>query len=213
MPRKLPQFDLALEAKARVACKVVLTGENSALHRVKSGLNWTPARLEYLYEFAYLRVFATWESILENIFLRSLCGFYGSKGQEQLVCGKYYRSIIDAEKAALSGQPFMLWHSTAKVIGRLQKHIRSGVGCPALQETVISSNQARLDALSAIRHRVVHDQSDASLKFKKATLMLFGKTFERPGRFLRAMDTTVSPPRPWLDSLIVEFIGLTAQMI
>jgi hypothetical protein len=35
----------------------------------------TPPRLEALYEMAYLRVFIAWEDLLEESFLRFMCGY------------------------------------------------------------------------------------------------------------------------------------------
>lgn len=39
-----------------------------------------PARLETLYEAAYLRVFISWELFLEESFLRFLCGYSSPTG-------------------------------------------------------------------------------------------------------------------------------------
>jgi hypothetical protein len=86
---------------------------------------------------------------------------------------------------------------------------------PALLETIISSNQARLDALAAVRHRIVHDQKDAKMKFDQATLLLVGRTYpaSRPGKFLRDSDTGAAPPRKWIETAVIELTGLAGQMI
>ena len=135
----MPRFDLVLSAYAHDADQIVFAGESSR-PRVSA---WTTRRLESLYELAYLRVFAAWESILESIFLRSLCGFASRAGQEILVTGTYHRTIANAEIAVLSGQSYMLWHNPTKVVARCKKHIISGGAGPACQETVLSSNLSR----------------------------------------------------------------------
>ena len=172
MPRQMPRFDLAFAAAAQTASEIVTAGEKSHAYGGALGDEWTPKRIEYLYEFAYLRVFATWEATLEAIFLRSLCGYASRVGPEVLIVGTYYRTIAAAEAAVLAGNQYMLWHNSAKIIARCQRHIRSGVaGCPALMETTIASNLAHLDELASIRHRIVHDQKDAKSNFDAAGLL------------------------------------------
>jgi hypothetical protein len=173
-------------------------------------------RLEALYELAYLRVYAAWEMYLEALFLRFLCGYASRAGQETLVAGGYFQTLAAAETAVLSGGSFLLWHQTTKVIQRCKKFIKSGTpGCPAVMESVIASNQARLDHLACIRHRIVHThQKDAKNNFDAATLHFVGRVYpgSRPGRFLRTRHTPNKRPR-WLDATIREFARLLRQMV
>jgi len=215
----MPRFDLAIAAQSRIARDIVLAGEQAAIGgRGRITVKWTRQRLEYLHEFAFLRLFAAWELTLEAIFFRSLCGYSSQAGRETLVAGSYYPTITAAETAVLTAEKktFLLWHNASDVIRRCQVHIRSGSSTmPALQETVVASNRARLRALAAIRHRIVHDQSDAQSKFDQATLLLAGRTYlaSRPGRFLRDNDPAAGPPRRWLNTLIAELTGLAGQMV
>lgn len=214
MPRRMPRFDLRFAAQAQVASEIVVAGEKSSV----TGDEWTPKRLEFLYELAYLRVFASWEATLESIFYRSLCGYASRAGQESMVSGVYYASIAKAEVAVLAAESrgkvvktYVLWHSAMQIISRCKTHIVAGT-----QESVISSNRNRLDALAAVRHRIVHDQQDAKVKFDKATLFLVGKTYpaSRPGKFLRDLDRhSARPHRKWMDSAISELTGLSGQMV
>jgi hypothetical protein len=215
----MPRFDLRFAAQAQIASEIVVAGEQSRVTRDE----WTPKRLEFLYELAYLRVFASWESALESIFYRSLCGYASRAGQEALVAGPYYTTIANAEAAVLVAESrgrviktYLLWHSAAQIISRCQTHILAGApNTPALQETTISSSRARLDALAAVRHRIVHDQADAKTKFDAATLSIAGKTYpaSRPGKFLRDIDQNSVPPRKWIDIAIAELTGLAGQMV
>jgi hypothetical protein len=195
MPRQMPRFDLQLSVVAQTAIAIAKAGElahaaaDSAVRK-----EWTVTKLESLYELAYLRVFAAWESCLEGIFYRSLC---------------YYSSLHAAE-TAIAGTRYLLWHNPTKVIQRCRRHIRAG-----RQENTINSNLTRLEHLSYARHRVVHDQADAKQKFDTATISIVGRTYpaSRPGKFLRDWDTSSPTPRRWLDTLAQELTVLVRQMI
>jgi hypothetical protein len=220
----MPRFDLELVAQSKIANEIVLAGEQS---RVREGLikgGWTENRLEFLHEFAYLRIFSAWEDMLESVFLRSLCG-YASRagGQEILAKGTYHKTLLHAEMAVLSSESrgtrlktFLLWHGPDQLIKRCQFHIKSGPsGGPAIQERIISSSKARLEALAAVRHRIVHEQDDARFNFDAATLAIAGRRYplSRPGKFLRDEDLSGSRPRKWLDALTAELCGLASQMV
>jgi hypothetical protein len=212
----MPRFDLQFAAEAKTANEIVMAGEASYVREGFLPDGWTPKRLEFLYELAYLRAFSAWEETLEAILIRSLCGFASSAGQEIPVLGAYFRTLADAEAALLAGRPFLLWHDSGKVISRCRAHVDSTLPAhPALQERTIASNQARLDAFAHIRHRVVHEQNDARAKFNTATLMIAGQTYReaRPGKFLRDVDSTVAPPRKWLETIVLELQGMLAQMV
>lgn len=224
----MPRFDLHFAAQAQIASEIVIAGEQSSVTqspRVTGSEKWTSKRLEFLYEFAYLRVFASWEAALESIFYRSLCGYASRSGQEKVVCGRYYASLAQAQAAVLAAETrgkvpktFILWHNSSRIIARCKTHISSGPphSFPALQETAMASNLARLDALAAVRHRIVHDQEDARKKFDNATRLFVGKTYpaSRPGKFLRDIDPgSPTPHRKWIDTAIAELVGLAGQMV
>ena len=220
MPRRMPRFDRQLAHQAQLAIGLVRAGEASRINGGHAGrTDWTIARLEALHEFAYLRVFAAWETCLEAIFFRSLCGYASGAGQETLLTGPHFPSLAAAETAALAaegpGFQFLLWHSPWKVITRCRRFIQSGLPhCHAVQETVMASSSTRLSHLSHIRHRIVHDQEDAKRKFDTATQQFSGRTYpaSRPGRFLRDWTTSV-PRQRWLDVAVNELVSLAAQMV
>jgi hypothetical protein len=212
----MPRFDLALSGQAQLATGIVSAGEISRLSSVTTiRKEWSATRLEALYELAYLRLFAAWETYLEAIFYRSLCGFTSSAGQEQLIRGAYFSSIAAAEADVLGGNAYALWHNPQRVIDRCKRYIKSGVGCPCVQEVTITSNLTRLEHLAATRHRIVHDQKDAKNKFDLATLHIAGRTYlaSRPGKFLRDYDTSKSPQQRWLEVAVTELSSLMAQMV
>src|SRR5215471_14980711 len=119
MPRRMPRLDLALSAQAQAAIEIVKAGEIAHVSGTPAiRKSWSIARLEALHELAYLRVFAGWESFLESVFYRTLCGYASSAGQETLVKGSHFRKLRVAEAALLGTKKYLLWHSPHKVIKR-----------------------------------------------------------------------------------------------
>ena len=171
MPRPMPPLHQHFAAKAQVAVGVVRAGEAvRGAHDEHGDRPWTIAKLEALYELAYLRVFAAWESCQEEVFCRTICGYISSAGQETLVQGPF-PTLAAAEVAMLGGQAYKLWHNPTTLINRCQLFIASGPGAgPAAQQSVTAANLARLQRLAAIRHRIVHDQYDARVQFDGATM-------------------------------------------
>ncbi len=213
MPRRMPRFDRALFHEAQSALGIVKAGEMAHLSGGSIQREWSLSRLEALHELAYLRVFAAWETCLESVFYRSLCGYASTAGQEMLVSGRYYPNLAAAEAAVLGGNAYALWHSPQKVIDRCSRFIAPG--SPRCQETVIASNLTTLINLACIRHRIVHDQSDAKNKFDAVTTTMATRTYpaSRPGKFLRDRDTSTSPPKRWLDVTTAELISLAQQIV
>src|SRR5664280_917254 len=209
MPRQLPRFDRELLAEAKMAHSVILSGEQS---KILSRGDWTPTKIEYLYELAYLRLFAAWEATLESVFLRMMCGYSTRRGRaEHLKSGPHCRSLHDAETTILRGQRYVLWHDTGKIITRCQTHFKPRrMGAPPILEAIISSHQARLDAWASIRHRIVHEQNDARARFDQASTMFAGRTYpaSRPGKFLKDFDKSSTPPKTWIETAINELTGL-----
>ena len=122
--------------------------------------HWTPSRIESLYELAFFRVFLCWETCLESLFYRSLCGYASQVGQEVLLTGRHFKSLRTAEAAVLGNKKYLLWHSPKDVIARCKGYFRSGAGYNAVQESVLTSHQTRLEQIVAIRHRTAHHQTD-----------------------------------------------------
>jgi hypothetical protein len=214
MPRQLPRFDKELMAEARMAHSIVLSGEHA---KIQIRGDWTPIKIEYLYELAYLRLFSAWEATIESVFLRMMCGHATGSGRiERLKVGPHCRSLYDAELALLDGKRYVLWHDAGDIIQRCQKHFRKRrAGASPILEAVISSHQARLDAWAAVRHRIVHEQNDARIKFDRASNLFAGRTYpaSRPGKFLKDLDRSSTPPKTWLMTAIDELTGLARQMV
>jgi hypothetical protein len=208
----MPRLAAAFAAACDTACRLAAAGEQV---RVLGGTiarqHVTIARLEYLYEIAYLRIFIAWEDFLEESFLRYMCGFRNSTGPIPRAGGAAYCASISAAKTLLySGAQFMLWHNAPRVVTRSQTHFVQG-----LHETVLASSQTRLEWFSNVRHRVAHGQTDAQHKFDAATMQLVGRRYpaSRVGRFLRDVDQNQNAPLRWLESIANELSALASQVV
>jgi hypothetical protein len=216
MPRIMPRLDRVFDAEADRAVALARAGEAIRLSALPGTLAYRElhwGRVEDLYELACLRVFIRWEMLLEESFIRYMCGYQSRKGQMIMSGGvPYYRTLGDA-MAAMVGPPpktYALWYKPAQVIARARKHFTGGV-----HEAVIAAAKPELDAFAAIRNRVAHGQEDAKSKFDTATMDLNGKRYaeSRAGRFLREWDTGVFPNVRWLDSIAAKLKDLGGLIV
>src|SRR5436309_2044400 len=152
MPRTMPPLDRILSGQIDHSLGLVEAGENLRVWGGPGSKVWAElsiARLEYLYELSYLRMFIAWEIFLEGTFFRYLCGYRSRYGQAVMKRGSYFPTLAGAELTVLSRWRFLHWYDPGKVIRRSQLHMRDG-----RHEQVVSSNRARLAYFAAIRHRV-----------------------------------------------------------
>jgi hypothetical protein len=157
-----------------------------------------------------MRIFIEWELFLEGTFFRYLCGYSSAFGAATLVSGTYFASLADAEAAVLgSRSSYVLWHNPVAVVSRSQQFFPA-----SRHEVVVASSTARLENIAAVRHRIVHGQKDARLKFDTATMHLCGRRYRgaRPGKFLRDWDSSSAPGKRWLESIGDELCGLASQI-
>lgn len=213
MPRQMPALQAAFHRQVAQAMKLAEIGE---VARVEAGAGSETRkqlhyrRVELLYELAFLRIFLAWEAFLEQAFLRYLCGYVSRHGSAIPQAGvSFSRTLAHAEVTVLAGKDYVLWHNPVRVADRCQRKFGR---CPI--ETVVRSSTARLEALAAVRHRIVHAQADARLKFDTATMAIAGRRYEgsRPGAFLRDRDVSNTPAVPWLERLGQELQGLASQI-
>lgn len=209
MPRPLPRLDLAFAANAAASLGLVRRIEAARVAGRRGDQNRISLTdVELAYELAFLRVFTAWEALLEDVFLRLMCGYERSGVAETLVGGAApHRTLALAEAAMLHGQQYVLWHNPARVVQRAQSTLINGNF-----QQVIQSAQARLGQLAAVRHRIAHEQHDASAQFNSVSMAIAGKRYKasRPGRFLR--DVSSNPPDRWIDALTAELRSLATQL-
>ena len=132
---------------------------------------------------AYLRIFIAWEDLLEETFLRFLCGYVTPTYTPQFIPPRSsYSSIAAAQVALYSCADFLLWHNPDKAITRCGRWFVSG-----LHTRVVSSQRADVEALAKVRHRIAHGSTQVKQEMHAASLHLAGRRYPgaSAGRFLR----------------------------
>src|SRR5712692_4511628 len=153
MPRSMPPFAGWFQQRVTEALALAQAGDLAGASPIGTAvrLEWHVARVELLYELAYLRMFIEWESMLEQTFFRYLCGYVSPRGVFPPVGPNFQRTLPLAEATVLGTNTHLLWHNPDAVIARARRFL---VSCP--HESVIASNRARLVDLAAVRHRIAH---------------------------------------------------------
>lgn len=166
----------------------------------------------YVYEAAYLLAFSAWENMLEQSFLRFLCGFKNSAGVP-VRFGTWGRpaTLGQASVLVLGGRRFKLWHNPQEVADRSKGFFNAGP-----HENVLQSALADIEDFAAIRHYVAHRNHDTNVKFQNAAVRLTGAPVHggRPGRMLRAetIDAVTGAKVTWLERICAD-LGRYATQI
>ena len=207
MARQMPAYATALRQRVANSLALAQAGELAAQSSARA--HWHVARVEYLYEISFLRIFVEWEVFLEQTFLRYLCGYQSTHGAFPPVTGGHCATLGQAETRIFGTRGFTLWHDPTRVVNRSRGNL---LACP--HEVVIQTIIPRLESFAAIRHRVAHGQDDAKQKFDRATMLLCGRRYRgaRPGRFLRDWDATTQPRQRWIEVISLELAGLAGQI-
>lgn len=166
----------------------------------------------YVYEAAYLLTFSAWENMLEQCFLRFLCGYENASGVP-VRTSTWTRppTLDDANFLVLNGKRFLLWHAPQYVIGRSRGYFVNGP-----HEAVLNTVLADVDDFAAIRHYVAHRNADTTAKFQIAATRLTGAPIHgaRAGRMLRS--TTIDPVTgvqvTWLERIAADLARYALQI-
>jgi hypothetical protein len=208
----MPDFTSDLQKEVNDAIELAKSGE-----RIRVEASRVPAlkgemtirRLELMYEVAFLKMFASWEGFLQDVFLRYLCG-YRHRGGQLTPTTSFSRTLLDARSRVLGTGPFVLWHNPQSVLRRSRRFFNSGP-----HEVVIDSNRVRLSNFSAIRHHIAHEAEDTRSEFDTACMALCGKRFRggRPGAFLRENFMVGMAPSSWIEEIGRDLCGLAGQIV
>jgi hypothetical protein len=212
MPRAMPPLAGQFGQQVDKALSIAQVGEIIRISSPRTSIAWRElyaARLEVLYELAYLRIFIWWESFLEESFLRYLCGYISSAGPASLA-NQPCKTIDDARRAILGGQDYVSWSFPTSIERRCRRFVKNG-----LHELVISSNRARLEWFASVRNRIAHGSTHSKNQFNMATMGLVGRRYRgaSPGRFLRDWVVGVSPSERWIQTIATELKNLALQIV
>ena len=167
------------------------------------------ARLEALHEMGYLRIFIAWEALLEESFLRYICGYRSPHGLPNLRQDPF-KSLNDARNAMLGGANFVSWGRPTGAEQLSRRFI-----CKGLIESVVQSSRARLEWFYWTRNRVAHRSDHSKQQFDNASMSIAGRRYRGavPGRFLRDWNPGAVPPERWLQTIGTELKDLAAQIV
>lgn len=213
MPAQMPDLAGSFSQAIDQAVSLAAAGENARVLIATARNQQQPltlARLELLYEMAYLQIFLGWETFLEQSFLRYLCGYSNTIGVEPLLPGRnYYRKLEDANTAMLAGKDYVLWHRPQTICSRVQGYLYNG-----LHFNVIQSATVDLERYVAIRHRIAHSQEHAKTNFNSATMNLNATRYRgsRAGKFLRDWDISGPIPIRWLEKVGSDLLSWANQI-
>src|SRR5437016_9100007 len=125
MMRRMPDFGKLLSKRITIAAQLPKTFE--ALRALaqpgsKEHNLLHPTRIESAYEMAFLKVFIAWEDVLEQSFIRYLCGYGNSAGPQTPVASVTFAGKLNAAEAQLyAGSNYLLWHNPQHVIKRSKR--------------------------------------------------------------------------------------------
>ncbi len=168
-------------------------------------------QMEALYEAAFLRIFASWEVMLEEITIRMMARGSTPQWRARASQGQVLFPTLAAARAGLyNGADFLLWHNPQKVAARVARFLD---GSPV--ELEIRASSTDLQHLANVRHRIAHSSNDATTKFQSSTLALTGLSFSgSPGKLLRAQDISdpLNPAR-WISRFDNRLRAVLARII
>ena len=168
--------------------------------------NLKVAQLEALYEATYLRIFATFESFVEDALSHYMAGYATPHYSPHPAPNKGLHATIASARAELyHGKRYLLWHDMSRDVKRAQDHLS---GCPV--ETAITANLTRLESYAAVRHHIAHNSADSRRQFESAALSLTGSAHDgKPGKMLRSEDISDPLNTPKRIRLVVDDLART----
>lgn len=167
-------------------------------------------QLEALYEATYLRIFASFESFIEDSLAHYMSGYGTTSYTPVAAAGKRLHATVNNALGSLYGtRAYLLWHDMSRDIERSQVNL---VSCPV--EIALVAKQPELEDYAAIRHHIAHNSRDSRVKFEAAALRLTGSTHGgKPGRLLRSEDISDPLNTPKWIRKIVDDMAQTALQI
>lgn len=173
-------------------------------------INLRTPQMEALYEAAFLRIFTSWEVVIEELTIRMMARASTPSWAPRAAAGKtLYSSQSDARSALYGNRDFLLWHDPLKSATRIASHLD---GSPL--EAELRSSRVWLENIGQIRHRIAHSSEDAAQKFNASAQALTGTTHRgSPGRLLRAQDISdpLNPAR-WIKRFDEELLVILGRM-
>lgn len=167
---------LALVLRARDMGEITTDG---VLRRVG------PRFIELHASLALLRIHASWESFLEDVFLRYMCGARCLTGAGPSLIGPPMPRLRDASRKLLGGLKYLSWNPY-NTIRWAKTYFMNGEPFT----TALGYSMMILDDMYAVRNRFVHRSLHSSTEFHSVVMRVYGYLPRgiSPGRFLLSKD-------------------------
>lgn len=170
--------------------------------------NLKVAQLEALYEATYLRIFAVFESFIEDSLAHYMSGYKTPTYTPSPTAGHpLHRTVSASLQTLYNGQDYLLWHNMDSCIKRSQRFLTN---CPV--ETSLNLNLQQFKDYAMVRHHIAHNSKDSKTKFKDAANRLTGSSHGgKPGKMLRSEDISDPLNTPKWIRLIVDEMSKTVK--
>lgn len=167
-------------------------------------------QLEALYEATYLRIFATFESFIEDSLAHYMSGYKTATYTPSPAQGhRLHRTVSDSLQALYGGKDYILWHNMDSCIKRSRRYLSN---CPV--ETAIYLDLHKLKDYATVRHHIAHNSKDSKAKFLAAATRISGSSHKgKPGKMLRAEDLSDPLNTPKQIRVIVDELSKTVKNI
>jgi len=199
MPPTLSHVLVDLHRGINGSTNLISTVKNFGIPRIQ---------LEMIVEMAFLRIFVSWESFLEDSLIRYVTGAISPSGYipNTLI---HPQNLGHALDLVLSGRDYTSWNSASEVIQRSSLFFQDGEPYRSALEPAITD----LDEMNIIRNRIAHKSVNSKNKFNSFIRRKFGHSVRgmTPGRLLLTLHPS-SASNTFLDYYI-ELIILSSTVI
>jgi hypothetical protein len=109
MPRTMPPLAAQFTRRVFEGFALAEAGDLAGSGLVDAQLRkeWHVARVEFLYELSFLRIFIEWEAFLEQTFIRYLCGYAHPRGEPYVPVGGRLCAILQDAEVTMLGRKFL----------------------------------------------------------------------------------------------------------
>ena len=168
-------------------------------------------RVENVAELAMLRVQLGWETFLEDVFVRYMCGARTAAGFAPVLLGPRQRTLGDAMATLLGGQPYLNW-SIVNTLNRAATHFNAG----APFSTTLAVVRTAVIEFNAIRNRIAHSSEFSRNEFRSVVLNHLGYVPRgmSSGRFLlTTIPGSGTPGTRFIDDYALKLLGASALIV
>jgi len=165
-------------------------------------------QLEMIVEMAYLRIFVSWESFLEESFIRYTTGAIPPSGNAPVTL-IHPQNIGHALDLVVAGRDYISWNSASEVIQRSALYFQDGEP----YRSALEPASIELDEMNTIRNRITHKSMHSKSQFNAFVRRKFGHGVRgmTPGRYL--LTSPLSPPPNTFLDYYIEVIKIASTMI